>query len=217
MVKLKCILFDCDGVLVDSEPIAIQALIDLAKPFGFELSLNEGMERFSGQSLPYCFQYIEKQIGQTLPIDFETLYRKISFEKFEKELQAVEGVKDFIDSIKHLDIGVASSGPIDKIELNLKLTKLLPYFNKNIFSCYTIQKWKPEPDIFLHAAKEMGYNIEECIVIEDSEMGVKAALAGGFKTYCYQNNKSKHLNDDVQYFEHFNELKKLINDHYLIV
>jgi HAD superfamily hydrolase (TIGR01509 family) len=216
MKKLKCIIFDCDGVLVDSEPIAIQALIDLAAPFGFEMSLAQGMASFSGQSLPYCFEYIEKQIGKHLPSDFEILYRKISFEKFKSELQAVDGVKDFIESIKHLDIGVASSGPLDKIELNLNLTGLLPYFKKNIFSCYTIQKWKPEPDIFLYAAKEMGYSIEDCIVVEDSEMGVKAALDGGFKTYCYQNNKRKHLNNGVQYFEHFNDLKKIINDHYLI-
>jgi HAD superfamily hydrolase (TIGR01509 family) len=217
MKKLKCILFDCDGVLVDSEPIAIQALIDLAAPFGFEMSLEEGMASFSGQSLPYCFEYIEKQIDQTLPNDFEISYRKNSFEKFKSELQAVDGVKDFIESIKHLDIGVASSGPIDKIELNLNLTGLLPYFKKNIFSCYTIQKWKPEPDIFLHAAKEMGYGIEDCIVIEDSEMGVKAALSGGFKTYNYQNNKRNRLNYGVQYFEHFHDLKKIISKNYLIV
>jgi HAD superfamily hydrolase (TIGR01509 family) len=207
----KCILFDCDGVLVDSEPLAIQVLIDLSVPLGLEMSLAEGMASFSGQSLPYCFAYIEKQIGKALPLDFETLYRKISFEKFEKELQAIAGVKEFIESMQHLDMGVASSGPLDKIELNLKLTQLLPYFKKNIFSCYTIQKWKPEPDIFLHAAKEMGYDIADCIVIEDSEMGVKAALDGGFKTFCYQTDKKKHSNKHVHYFENFNDLKKIIN------
>jgi beta-phosphoglucomutase-like phosphatase (HAD superfamily) len=76
MKKLKCILFDCDGVLVDSEPIAIQALIDLAAPFGFEMSLANGMTSFSGQSLPYCFEYIEKEIGQHLPSDFENFLLK---------------------------------------------------------------------------------------------------------------------------------------------
>jgi HAD superfamily hydrolase (TIGR01509 family) len=217
MEKLKCILFDCDGVLVDSEPIAIQALIDLAKPFGFEMSLAEGISNFSGQSLPYCFDYIEKQIKHTLPIDFEVSYRKFSFEKFKSELQAVNGVKDFIESIQHLDMGVASSGPIDKIELNLNLTQLLPYFKKNIFSCYTIKKWKPAPDIFLYAAKEMGYAIEDCVVIEDSEMGVESALTGGFKTYCYQSNKHKHHHESVQYFEHFHDLKNLISKDYRIV
>ncbi len=207
----KCILFDCDGVLVDSEPLAIQVLIDLAEPFGFRMLLTEGMRSFSGQSLSYCFKYIETQIGKPLPSDFETLYRKISFEKFEKELQAVAGVKEFIESILPLDIAVASSGPLDKIKLNLKLTQLLPYFKKNIFSCYTIQKWKPEPDIFLYAAKEMGYGIADCIVIEDSEMGVKAALDGGFTTYCYQTDKEKHSNNQVHYFENFNDLKYVIN------
>jgi HAD superfamily hydrolase (TIGR01509 family) len=208
MEKLKCIIFDCDGVLVDSEPIAIQVLIDMAQPLGFKISLEEGIKLFSGQSLPYCFAHIEKQIEKKLPEDFEVAYRTTSFQKFEKEIQAVAGVKDFLDSIPEIAICVASSGPIDKIELNLKLTKLLPYFNHNLFSCYTIQKWKPEPDIFLYAAQSMGFSVDECIVIEDSEMGVKAALGGGFKTYCYQNDISKQTNTSVHYFNHFNALKE---------
>jgi beta-phosphoglucomutase-like phosphatase (HAD superfamily) len=96
--------------------------------------------------------------------------------------------------------------------LNLNLTQLLPYFKKNIFSCYTLQKWKPEPDIFLYAAKSMGYKVEDCIVIEDSEMGVKAALDGGFRTYCYQKDLNKQNNPSVQYFSHFNTLKKQLLD-----
>ncbi len=204
----KCIIFDCDGVLVDSEPLAIQVLIDMAQPLGFKSSLAEGMALFSGQSLPYCFNYIEKQIEKKLPEDFEVTYRKISFQKFEKEIQVVEGVKDFLESIPEIAICVASSGPKDKIELNLRLTKLLPYFSPNVFSCYTLQKWKPEPDIFLYAAQAMGFKVDECVVIEDSEMGVKAALAGGFKTYCYQNDVSKQSNKFVHYFSHFNVLKE---------
>ncbi len=210
MKPLKCILFDCDGVLVDSEPLAIQALIDLAKPFGFTMHLEAGMHYFSGQSLPYCFKTIEKQIGQNLPEDFEKQYRIFSFEKFKKELQPITGVKDFIESMQHLDMGVASSGPIDKIELNLNLCALRSYFKENIFSCYTLQKWKPAPDIFLHAAKSMGYEVDECIVIEDSEMGVKAALDGGFKTYCYQKDDRKQTNSFVHYFNHFDILKKML-------
>jgi HAD superfamily hydrolase (TIGR01509 family) len=214
MAELKCIIFDCDGVLVDSEPLAIQILLDMSAPLGFNMAHTEAMNIFSGQSLPYCFQYIENKTKKSLPTNFEDEYRRISFQRFEKEMHAIEGVEAFIKSVQHFDLAVASSGPIEKIELNLNITGLLPYFKKNIFSCYTIQKWKPEPDIFLHAAKEMGHNIEHCIVIEDSDMGVKAALAGGFKTFCYQTDKKKHTNNIVQYFEQFKDLKKIINTAY---
>jgi HAD superfamily hydrolase (TIGR01509 family) len=205
----KCIIFDCDGVLVDSEPLAIQVLLDLSHEFGFQMDLDTAMHTFSGQSLPYCFQYIEKIIGTSLPADFETRYRHISFQRFEKEIKAVEGVKTFIESVKHLKLCIASSGPLEKIELNLKLTGLLHYFNSNIFSCYTLQKWKPDPAIFIYAANVMGFNKSDCIVIEDSEMGVKAALDGGFETFCYQKDKNKHLNSKVKYFTNFQSLSHL--------
>jgi len=80
---------------------------------------------------------------------------------------------------------VASSGPENKIRLNLELTGLLPYFESNIFSCYTIQKWKPDPAVFLWAAETMGFQPSECVVIEDSYIGVNAAINGGFDVYGF--------------------------------
>jgi HAD superfamily hydrolase (TIGR01509 family) len=204
--KSKLILFDCDGVLVDSEPIAIQSMLDLANPFGNRLSLKEAYPIFTGKSLEYCFQYLEQHIQSKLPDDFVLQYRKLSYERFEKELKAVEGVLDFIKSINdQYAIAVASSGPIEKIELNLSLTGLSPYFEKAIFSCYTIGKFKPDPDIFLYAAKSMGYEIKDCMVIEDSETGVQAALAGQFKVLQYKPFDSND-HSTVPTFRHFNEL-----------
>ena len=92
---------------------------------------------------------------------------------------------------------VASSGPVEKIRLNLTTANLIDKFEGRIFSSYDIGSWKPEPGIFLHAAKTMGYSPEECLVIEDSIAGIKAAVAGGFKVYALGNEKKKESFDPM--------------------
>ncbi|MBB1489925.1 HAD-IA family hydrolase, partial [Oceanospirillum sp. D5] len=100
-------------------------------------------------------------------------YRARTFETFKKEIQPIKGIKEVLENLK-IPFCTASSGPENKIRLNLELTGLLPFFGDNIFSCYTIQKWKPEPDVFLWAAKTMGFQPNECLVVEDSVSGVEA-------------------------------------------
>ncbi|WP_298495149.1 HAD family hydrolase [uncultured Algibacter sp.] len=182
MSKYKCIIFDCDGVLIDSESIAIGVLVDMANYLGANMDFKESMIDLKGKSLNSCMALISKRIGNPLPINFESDYRINTFETFRKKIQPIKGIKDVVEN---LPFCVASSGPENKIRLNLEITGLLPFFEGNIFSCYAIQKWKPEPDIFLWAAETMGFKPEECLVVEDSISGVRAAKLGGFDVFGY--------------------------------
>ncbi len=184
MSRYKCIIFDCDGVLVDSEAIGTSVFLDLAKTLGVTMTLHEGLTCFKGKSLQACIDIVAELSGKPIPETFENEYRKQSFKAFEKHIKPIEGVPELLKTLT-IPFCVASSGPESKIKLNLKHTGLLPYFENCIFSCYTIQKWKPDPGIFLWAAKTMGFEPNECVVIEDSLSGVRAAKAGGFEVFGF--------------------------------
>jgi HAD superfamily hydrolase (TIGR01509 family) len=211
MTNVKCILFDCDGVLVDSEAIGNQVLLNMAAKYGLQMSLNEAYKKFNGRSLKDCLEQIEGLIQKPLPENFEVAYRKKSFKAFAKHIQPIEGVLAFIDNLT-LNYCVASSGPIEKIQLTLKTAGLIDKFENKIFSSYQINSWKPDPGIFLYAAQKMGFPINECIVIEDSLAGVIAAKKGGFKVFGLANEKnSKELeNEGAIVFYTFEELAKLL-------
>lgn len=179
MSKYKCIIFDCDGVLVDSEPIGNQVLVDMANELGANIDLQYAFKHFKGLSMQSCVDKIADLVSDELPSDFTSNYRQRSFEAFQSSIQPVEGVTSLIESLS-IPFCVASSGPENKIRLNLELTGLMPYFEEKVFSCYTIQKWKPSPAVFLWAAETMGFSPKECVVIEDSITGVRAAKNGGF-------------------------------------
>lgn len=196
MSKYKCIIFDCDGVLVDSELIGNRVLVEMANEVGAKIDLDFAHKNFKGNVLKSCLRQIEELAEDKLPNDFETEFRRRSFEKFKTDIQPIKGVKDVLNALE-IPFCVASSGPENKIKLNLKLTCLLPYFENKIFSCYTVGKWKPDPAVFLWAAKTMGYQPKDCLVIEDSPIGVNGALNGGFNVLGF-----------IAHDEH-NELKKL--------
>lgn len=184
MSKYKCIIFDCDGVLVDSETIAFSILVDMANELGANMNKQTTTIDFKGRSLNYFMETVSNIIKKPLPDNFEAEYRKLSFKAFSEEVEPIEGVEKVIKKL-NIPFCVASSGPSNKIKLNLETVGLLKYFENNIFSCYDIQKWKPDPDIFLWAAKTMGFNPQECLVIEDSLTGIKAAKAGGFDVFGF--------------------------------
>lgn len=211
MNNYKCIIFDCDGVLVDSEPISIQILVDMANSYGANIDLAYGMKHFKGSFMTACIEKISARVNQSLPDSFQDDYRKQSFEAFKKGMKSVDGIKTVLDNLT-VPFCVASSGPEDKIRLNLELAGLLPYFENKIFSCYTIQKWKPDPAVFLWAAKTMNFKPSDCLVIEDSLSGVKAAKAGGFDVFGFTahdyNNELK--NEATKTFSSMDLLLKLI-------
>ncbi|TBN01319.1 HAD family hydrolase [Hyunsoonleella flava] len=191
MSKYKCVIFDCDGVLIDSESIAIGVLVEMGNALGANMDFKKSLINLKGKSLNSCMALISSLIGESLPETFEIDYRARTFETFKKEIQPIKGIKEVLENLK-IPFCTASSGPENKIRLNLELTGLLPFFGDNIFSCYTIQKWKPEPDVFLWAAKTMGFQPNECLVVEDSVSGVEAALAGGFDVFGYTEHDYKN-------------------------
>ncbi|WP_372937238.1 HAD family hydrolase [Seonamhaeicola sp.] len=184
MSKYKCIIFDCDGVLVDSEVISNQVLVDMANEYGANINLEYAFKYFKGSYIDACLERIKKLAKKPVSNSFIEEYRNRSFAAFKENMEPVKGIHHVLDNLS-LPFCVASSGPEEKIKLNLELTNLLPYFEGKIFSCYAIQKWKPAPDVFLWASKTMGFKPEECLVIEDSLSGIKAAINGGFDVFGY--------------------------------
>lgn len=184
MKEIQLIIFDCDGVLVDSEALSNGVVAEMLSLQGLPMSAEEGVRYFAGTSMKYIQEYYHRQMGVHLPDDFEQRYRKRSFEVFEERLEAVPGIREALEAIQ-LPRCVASNGPINKIEFNLKVTNLQHFFGDHIFSAYQIKKWKPLPDLYLHAAKQMGYEAQRCLVIEDSVAGVQAAKAAGMRVIGY--------------------------------
>lgn len=160
----------------------------MAWGLGFEVDSKTAVEQFTGTSMKGNLQFIRENIEGELPDNFEKDFRRRSYESFKKDLKPIVGVHNLIKKV-NVPFCVASSGPLEKIRLNLTLTNLIDKFEKKIFSSYEIGSWKPEPEIYLYAAGKMGFNPKDCIVIEDSIVGVKAAKAGGFDV-CALTNKS---------------------------
>ena len=161
-----------------------QVLVDMANAYGADIDLAYAMKHFKGSFLYACIDKISKLATQPLPDSFEKDYRKQSYEAFKMDMKPVEGITTLLNKLD-LPFCVASSGPEEKIRLNLSLTGLLPLFENKIFSCYSIQKWKPDPSVFLWAAETMGFQPQECLVIEDSVSGVLAAKHGGFDVFGF--------------------------------
>ncbi|PIF29908.1 HAD superfamily hydrolase (TIGR01509 family) [Flavobacterium sp. 9] len=210
-MEVKCIIFDCDGVLVDTEKIGNGILLLMGAEHGFEMKLEDAYREFNGRNLKECFLHIENAIGKKLPDNFESEYRKRSFEAFKTQVKPMEGIVEFLNKLE-IPYCVASSGPVDKIRLNLEVAGLLDKFENKIFSSYQINSWKPDPGIFLHAAKEMGFDVKDCIVIEDSKAGVISGIKGGFKVYGFANG---YNNEDLEkegaiLFDSYEELWDLI-------
>ena len=183
-MKYKCIIFDCDGVLVDSEEISSKILIEMANALGIEIDMEYADINFTGKSLESVFLHIEQLAGNKFPKNHEEDYRNRTFKAFKSELNPIKGIHKVLNEIS-VPYCVASNGPTDKMRLNLSITNLLDKFENKMFSAYEIKRWKPDPELFLHAAKTMGFAPSDCAVIEDSIAGIIAARKGGFDVYGY--------------------------------
>lgn len=185
MERYELIIFDCDGVLVDSEPLASDALVSCLAERGLRLDQFDELEhRFKGRKMAQCLEMVEKLLDLTLPAEFEDEVRKRTADNFRRELRPIPGIMDALRALR-VPYCVASSGPLEKIHLSLSLTDLLPYFEGRIFSAYDVGRWKPDPHLFLHAAEVMGFAPDVCAVVEDSVAGVQAARAAGMHAYGY--------------------------------
>lgn len=183
-MKYKCVIFDCDGVLVDSEATTISVIVNMAREVGYDMPFDLAMELMTGQSLDYCFNYINARAERLLPSNARDVFRKRTFDAYRKELLPVPGIHHVLEHLNR-PCCVASNGPAEKVILNLGLINALHFFDGNVFSAYDINKWKPDPSLFLHAAKKMGFAPSECCVVEDSMSGVRAAKGGGFDVFAY--------------------------------
>jgi HAD superfamily hydrolase (TIGR01509 family) len=177
------VIFDCDGVLVDSERLAVRVESRLLTSLGWPLTEEEVLDRFVGRSDAYMLGEIERALGRTVP-EWDERYRSDLHAAFHDELVAVAGVADAIDQ---LDVAtcVASSGTHEKMRLTLGLTGLHDRFEGRIYSSTQVANSKPAPDLFLFAARSMGVDPEWCLVVEDSRSGVEAARAAGMRSIGY--------------------------------
>lgn len=176
------VIFDLDGTLVDSETLCNQAFLDLLP--ALTEPVETVVERYRGKKLADILQDIASRIGAPLPDQFEKLYRQRVAELFESDLKPVHGAADMLAGLEH-PFCIASSGPPAKIAHALALTGLAPYFGDRIFSAYVVGSWKPEPGLFLHAAAAMGFAPANCVVVEDSPVGLQAAAAAGMRALHY--------------------------------
>jgi len=180
----KCLLFDCDGTLVDSERLCNQGLVIQFHKLGIALDADQLMMKYRGWELEKILDELSSECGVILPDDFIVEYRLAVAALFESDLQPIQGIKAALDNLPYPK-AVVSNGPTHKVEQALMLCGLSEYFGSRIYSAYDIGVWKPDPTIYLFAAKEMGFEPKDCIVIDDGLVGVEAGYKAGIRTLFY--------------------------------
>jgi len=204
-----CVIFDLDGTLVDSEGLCNQAFLDLLPQLSD--TVESLIQRYRGKKLASIFADLEVRLCQNLPDAFEQHYRQRVAELFSRELKPMPGVLEMLEATNFPKC-IASSGPPLKIRQALQVSGLAPYFGDSIFSSYEVGSWKPEPGLFQYAANAMGFMPSQCVVVEDSEVGIEAAAAAGMKAFQYVRNGKTSLcraGDEVS-FDDMLQLPKLL-------
>lgn len=181
---VQLVIFDCDGVLVDTERLSVRVDAEVLADLGWTLTEEEIIERFVGRSDESIKREIEAHLGRRLPDDWEAKYRHLYRQAFEAELTPVDGIVEALDEIT-IPTCVASSGTHDKMRHTLRLTGLYERFKGRIFSVSEVEKGKPAPDLFLYAAERMGVVPSACAVVEDSRYGIDAARSAGMRVFAY--------------------------------
>ncbi len=182
------VIFDCDGVLVDSEPVAARVLAELVTKLGRPMTADEAIDRFTGFKLATVLEQVEADLvaatGRRLPADFRTTLADRDAEAFRREVRAIDGAREVLESLAGRRC-VASSGTFEKMRLTLGSTGLLPLVEAHLFSAVQVARGKPAPDLFLFAAGTMGWRPADCVVIEDSVAGIEAAVAAGMTVFGF--------------------------------
>ncbi len=189
MSRPKLVIFDCDGVLVDTEPLANQRLSAWLSEAGYPVSYEQCRQQFVGRSLVSVQKEVEAS-GVSLGPDFvERWYRELP-ELFATGVQAIPHIESFVETVQSAGIAycVASSARVNKMHMTLGQTGLLTHFRDVLFSATMVERGKPFPDLFLHAADTMGYEPADCIVIEDSVAGAQAGRAAGMRVFGYHSD-----------------------------
>lgn len=190
---VELVIFDCDGVLVDSERLAISIDVQVLADVGWRLSEEEIVERFVGRPDAYMLAEVERHTGRDISQDWYGKYADLYRARFEADLETVPGIVEVLDRIIVSDC-VASSGTHERLRLTLGLTNLWDRFDGRIFSAQDVPRGKPWPDLFLHAANRMGVEPGRCVVIEDSVAGVEAARAAGMRVFAFAGGVTPRAN-----------------------
>lgn len=172
------VIFDCDGVLIDSEMIYGRVDAEELTAAGYPIAAHEVVRRFTGHSSADMLRLIEEETGRPFPSGFAAMLRQKVEAAMVDELSAVVGIDRLLDRLS-IPRCVASNTPLTRLRWCLAHTRLLPHFEPHIFSASQVERPKPAPDLFLHAAARLGAPPERCLVIEDSTTGVRAAVAAG--------------------------------------
>jgi HAD superfamily hydrolase (TIGR01509 family) len=184
MTQPDLVIFDCDGVLIDSELIGTRVEAAELGHIGFPVTESEILTRYVGMSADSMFRALEIDHGRALPAGFADLLQARIDAAFERELQAIPGVHGTLDRLRAA-ICVASSSTLARLRHSLGLTGLYARFAPNVFSAEQVARGKPAPDLFLHAAARMGCSPGHCLVIEDSISGVRGAVAAGMPVWGF--------------------------------
>lgn len=180
--QFDLVIFDCDGVLVDSERVANEVFARvLDEVCGLQFTLDEMFDTFVGHSRAQCLQKVEALIGKAPPPELDLRYQRDINDALQQTVQAIDGIEGVLADLA-LPYCVASSGSHEKMRMTLGKTGLMRFVEGNIFSTSEVERGKPHPDIYLHAARGMGVtDPARCVVVEDSPIGITGAVAAGMR------------------------------------
>ncbi len=214
--SIDLVIFDCDGVLVNSEEVANKVFANvLLEVCGLEFTLEDMFDTFVGHSREQCLEKIEAIIGETPPPELDRRYQQEINQALAESVEAIDGIEGVLKRLP-LPYCVASSGSHDKMQMTLGKTGLIEYFSDNIFSTSEVERGKPHPDIYLHAAKTMGATPQRCLVVEDSPIGVSGAVAAGMCVFGFAELMPAHkleASGAHHIFDKMHDLPTLIASH----
>ncbi len=182
--SFELVIFDCDGVLVDSEPIVNVIFAEMLNDLGLKVTLKDMFRDFMGRSMSTCLHTIQARLGKPPPPGFVEELKRRTGVALSENLRPIESIEFALAQIS-IPYCVASSGDHEKMTLTLGLTGLLDRFNDRLFSATEVARGKPHPDLFLYAAERMGADPARTAVVEDTEVGVRAGVAAGMTVFGY--------------------------------
>ena len=178
------IIFDCDGVLVDSEPLAMRIMLETIAEAGAVIDADDAYEAFLGKSLASICEFLRHDHRIDFDVAALERMRMRLYDAIRNELHAIPGVAEALGTVGR-PFCVASSSQPERLALALEVTGLSRFFNGNVFSATMVERGKPAPDLFLHAAREMQVSPADCIVVEDSPAGIRSALSAGMEVFGF--------------------------------